>query len=93
MFAIGGWGDAPSSNVRGYFEWIGVIGDKTPHFLHAADDSLLAAAGLSWSMEVKAQRTRCFLVVTVRRATPVATSTTACRCSSPTGRWTPGSTR
>lgn len=31
--------------MRGYFEWTGEKGDKTPHFLHS--DGLLSAAGLT----------------------------------------------
>lgn len=48
--------------MTGYFEWTGEKGDKTPHFLHG--DGLLAAAGLTWSMDVKGEHTRCFVVVT-----------------------------
>ncbi|WP_071642894.1 SOS response-associated peptidase [Microbacterium sp. AR7-10] len=50
--------------MRGYYEWTGTKGDKTPHFLHREDDSLLAAAGLTWSMDVKGEHVRCFVVVT-----------------------------
>lgn len=50
--------------MRGYYEWTGAKGDKTPHFLHGEDDSLLAAAGLTWSMDVKGEHVRCFVVVT-----------------------------
>ena len=49
--------------MRGYFEWTGEKGDKTPHFLHG--DALLAAAGLTWSMDLPTgEHTRCFVVVT-----------------------------
>ncbi|MFE2772315.1 SOS response-associated peptidase [Microbacterium resistens] len=48
--------------MRGYFEWTGEKGSKVPHFLHG--DGLLAAAGLTWSMDVKGERLRCFVVVT-----------------------------
>ncbi|SUE27771.1 Uncharacterised ACR, COG2135 [Nocardia farcinica] len=50
--------------MRGYYEWTGPKGDKTPHFLHADDNGLLAAAGLTWSMQVKGEKVRCFVVVT-----------------------------
>ena len=48
--------------MRGYFEWTGQKGDKTPHFLHG--DGLLAAAGLTWSMDVKGEHVRCMVVIT-----------------------------
>ncbi|MCT1394397.1 MULTISPECIES: SOS response-associated peptidase [Microbacterium] len=49
--------------MRGYFEWTGDKGDKTPHYLHG--DGLLSAAGLTWSMELSnGERSRCFVVVT-----------------------------
>ncbi|REJ06300.1 SOS response-associated peptidase [Microbacterium bovistercoris] len=49
--------------MRGYFEWTGEKGDKTPHFLHG--DGLLSAAGLTWSMELpNGERSRCMAVVT-----------------------------
>ncbi len=48
--------------MRGYFEWMGEKGDKTPHFIHGA--VLLAAAGLIWSMGVHGERRHCFVVVT-----------------------------
>ncbi|MGX1932025.1 SOS response-associated peptidase [Microbacterium resistens] len=48
--------------MRGYFEWTGEKGNKVPHFLHG--DGLLAAAGLTWSMDVKGEHLRCFVVVT-----------------------------
>jgi len=48
--------------MRGYFEWTGEKVDKTPHFLHG--DGLLAAAGLTWSMDVKGEHMRCMVVVT-----------------------------
>ena len=32
--------------MRGYYEWTGEPGHKRAHFLHSADDSLLAAAGI-----------------------------------------------
>ena len=51
--------------MRGYFEWTGEKGDKTPHFLHG--DGLLAAAGLTWSMQLSTgERARCFVVITRR---------------------------
>ncbi|MFB7843648.1 SOS response-associated peptidase [Microbacterium sp. NPDC056052] len=48
--------------MRGYFEWTGEKGAKIPHYLHS--DGLLAAAGLTWSMDVRGEQTRCFVVVT-----------------------------
>lgn len=48
--------------MRGYYEWTGEKGDKTPHYLHG--DGLLAAAGLTWSMDVKGEHVRCFVVIT-----------------------------
>ncbi len=49
--------------MRGYYEWTGEPGDKTPHFLHG--DGLLSAAGLTWSMTLPSgQQSRCFVVVT-----------------------------
>ncbi|MGN7861435.1 SOS response-associated peptidase [Microbacterium sp. 22303] len=48
--------------MRGYFEWTGEKGAKVPHYLHG--DGLLAAAGLTWSMDVRGEQTRCFVVVT-----------------------------
>lgn len=48
--------------MSGYFEWTGMKGDKTPHFLHG--NGLLAAAGLTWSMDVHGERVRCFVVIT-----------------------------
>lgn len=48
--------------MRGYFEWTGEKGNKTPHFLHG--DGLLAAAGLTWSMDVHGEHVRCFVVIT-----------------------------
>lgn len=49
--------------MRGYFEWTGEKGDKTPHFLHG--DGLLAAAGLTWSMQLRTgEHVRCFVVIT-----------------------------
>lgn len=48
--------------MRGYFEWTGEKGAKIPHYLHG--DGLLAAAGLTWSMDVHGEQTRCFVVVT-----------------------------
>jgi putative SOS response-associated peptidase YedK len=48
--------------MRGYFEWTGEKGDKTPHFLNG--DGLLAAAGLTWSMDVHGEQVRCFVVIT-----------------------------
>lgn len=50
--------------MRGYYEWTGTKGHKTPHFLHGEDDSLLAAADLTWSMDIKGERVRCFVMVT-----------------------------
>jgi len=32
--------------MRGYYEWTGPKVDRKPHFLHAADDELLTAAGI-----------------------------------------------
>lgn len=49
--------------MRGYYEWTGEKGDKTPHFLHG--DGLLSAAGLTWSMELpNGERSRCMVVIT-----------------------------
>lgn len=48
--------------MSGYFEWTGEKGAKIPHYLHG--DGLLAAAGLTWSMDAKGEQTRCFVVVT-----------------------------
>ncbi|WP_159576078.1 SOS response-associated peptidase [Microbacterium sp. 8M] len=48
--------------MRGYFEWTGEKGAKIPHYLHG--DGLLAAAGLTWSMDLHGEPTRCFVVVT-----------------------------
>ena len=48
--------------MSGYFEWTGEKGAKIPHYLHG--DGLLAAAGLTWSMDVHGEATRCFVVVT-----------------------------
>ncbi len=66
--ATGFWSPAFSAArcivpMRGYYEWTGEKGNKTPHFLHG--DGLLAAAGLTWSMELaNGERSRCFVVVT-----------------------------
>lgn len=66
--ATGFWAPAFSAArcivpMRGYYEWTGEKGDKTPHFLHG--DGILAAAGLTWSMELAdGERSRCFVVVT-----------------------------
>lgn len=66
--ATGFWAPAFSAArcivpMRGYFEWTGEKGDKTPHFLHGR--SLLSAAGLTWSMELPSgERSRCFVVIT-----------------------------
>ena len=65
--AAGFWAPAFSAArclvpMRGYFEWTGEKGRKTPHFLHG--DGLLAAAGLTWSMEHAGEKVRCFVVVT-----------------------------
>jgi Uncharacterized conserved protein len=46
----------------GYYEWTGPKGDKQPHFIHG--DGLLAAAGLTWTMDVAGERRRVFVVVT-----------------------------
>lgn len=46
----------------GYYEWTGPKGDKQPHFIHG--DGLLAAAGLTWTMDVDGERRRVFVVVT-----------------------------
>lgn len=48
--------------MRGYFEWTGEKGDKTPHYLHGG--GLLTAAGLTWSMDIGGEHTRCMVVVT-----------------------------
>lgn len=48
----------------GYYEWTGEKGNKQPHFIHAEDDALLAAAGLTWTTEIDGQRRRVFVVVT-----------------------------
>lgn len=48
--------------MRGYFEWTGPAGDKTPHFVHG--DGMLSAAGLTWSMDVAGAPTRCMVVIT-----------------------------
>lgn len=48
--------------MRGYFEWTGEKGSKTPHFLHGED--LLSAAGLTWSMHVDGDEVRCMVVIT-----------------------------
>ncbi len=66
--ATGFWAPAFSAArcvvpMRGYFEWTGEKGDKTPHFLHG--DGLLSAAGLTWSMDLpNGERSRCFVVIT-----------------------------
>lgn len=66
--ATGFWAPAFSAArcivpMRGYYEWTGEKGDKTPHFLHS--DHLLAAAGLTWSMELASgEKSRCFVVIT-----------------------------
>ncbi|WP_336644612.1 hypothetical protein [Microbacterium sp. USHLN186] len=39
-----------TTRMRGYFEWTGEKGSRPPHFLHG--DGLVAAAGLTWSMEL-----------------------------------------
>ena len=48
--------------MLGYYEWTGAKGDKQPHFIHS--DELLAAAGLTWTMDVAGERRRVFVVVT-----------------------------
>lgn len=49
--------------MRGYFEWTGEKGGKTPHFLHG--DGRLSAAGLTLSVELaNGERSRCFVVIT-----------------------------
>ncbi len=48
----------------GYYEWTGEKGNKQPHFIHAEDDALLAAAGLTWTTEIDGERRRVFVVVT-----------------------------
>lgn len=48
--------------MRGYYEWTGEKGHKTPHFLHS--DELLSAAGLTWSMDVNGEHVRCMVVIT-----------------------------
>ncbi|MFS0913072.1 SOS response-associated peptidase [Microbacterium sp. 179-I 3D2 NHS] len=66
--ATGFWAPAFSAArcivpMRGYYEWTGEKGGKTPHFLHG--DGLLSAAGLTWSMELaNGERSRCFVVIT-----------------------------
>lgn len=66
--ATGFWAPAFSAArcivpMRGYYEWTGQKGDKTPHFLHG--EGLLSAAGLTWSMELPSgERSRCFVVIT-----------------------------
>lgn len=66
--ATGFWAPAFSAArcvvpMRGYYEWTGDKGDKTPHFLHG--EGLLSAAGLTWSMELpNGDRSRCFVVIT-----------------------------
>jgi len=46
----------------GYYEWTGPKGDKQPHYIHG--DETLAAAGLTWTAEIKGERQRVFVVVT-----------------------------
>ncbi len=41
--------------MRGYYEWTGEAGHKQPHFLHAADGELLAAAGIYTARKVGEQ--------------------------------------
>lgn len=48
----------------GYFEFTGEAGAKVPHFLHSEDGELLAAAGLTWHMNVGDERVRSYVVVT-----------------------------
>lgn len=63
----GSWA-APFSSSRcivpmlGYYEWTTDGKLKTPHFLHS--DGLLAAAGLTWHMDVNGEPVRCFVVIT-----------------------------
>lgn len=65
--AAGSWA-GPFSTSRcivpmiGYYEWTGTKTPKTAHFLHG--DGLLAAAGLTWHMNVGGERVRSFVVVT-----------------------------
>lgn len=65
--AAGSWTGAFSTSrcivpMVGYYEWTGKPGAKIPHFLHS--DGLLAAAGLTWHIDVGDQRRRCFVVIT-----------------------------
>ncbi|WP_448812132.1 SOS response-associated peptidase [Agromyces bauzanensis] len=46
----------------GYYEWTGERGNKQPHYIHS--DELLAAAGLTWTMDVDGERQRVYVVVT-----------------------------
>jgi len=49
--------------MTGYYEWTGKAGAKIPHFIHG--NGLLAAAGLTWHMDVgNGARQRVFVVVT-----------------------------
>ncbi|MFT4284586.1 MAG: SOS response-associated peptidase family protein, partial [Protaetiibacter sp.] len=48
--------------MSGYVEWTGEKGDKQPHYLHG--DGLLAAAALTWTVDVDGRRQRVFVVVT-----------------------------
>jgi putative SOS response-associated peptidase YedK len=65
--ATGFWTGA-FSNARcivpmiGYYEWTGPKGDKQPHFIHG--DGLLAAAGLTWTMDLEGESQRVFVVIT-----------------------------
>jgi putative SOS response-associated peptidase YedK len=65
--ATGFWTGAFSNSrcivpMIGYYEWTGPKGDKQPHFIHG--DGLLAAAGLTWTMEVDGELQRVFVVIT-----------------------------
>lgn len=53
----------PDKPMIGYYEWTGEKGNKQGHFIHA-DDSSLAAAGLTWTTEIAGERRRVFVVVT-----------------------------
>lgn len=54
--------------LTGYYEWTGAKGDKQPHYLYSstADEhpALLAAAGLTWTVEIAGDRQRVVVIVT-----------------------------
>lgn len=63
----GAWTGAFSTSrcivpMNGYYEWTGAAGSKIPHFIHG--EGTLAAAGLTWHMDVGDQRVRSFVVIT-----------------------------